>query len=134
MMNEDVKAVKAALDLWTTGVQNKDMATISKAVVHDDDMVWIGGNKREWIIGYDALERAMEGQNSALDHIRIEVSDETIHVSADRLFAWATSQWKFCAQAGGQLIEIPLRTTWILEKRKPGWVIVHFHKSVGAAE
>lgn len=133
-MSEEMKAVKTALDLWITGVQNKDMTIISKAVVHDDDVVWIGGAESEWIVGYDALEQAMEVQNNALDNIRIEVNDETIRISPDRQVAWATSQWNFCAQADRQLIEVPLRTSWILEKREPGWVIVHFHKSVGTAE
>jgi hypothetical protein len=30
-----------------------------------------------------------------------------------------------------QALELPVRCTWILEKREAGWVIVHFHKSVG---
>ncbi|HCC78020.1 MAG TPA: hypothetical protein DEP80_00225 [Anaerolineae bacterium] len=27
--------------------------------------------------------------------------------------------------------ETPVRCTWILEKQKAGWIIVHFHKSAG---
>jgi len=73
----------------------------------------------------------MRAQNAALDDIRITVSDETIHVSSDRQFAWATNRWKFAAKMGDQAIELPLRCTWVLEKREAGWVIAHFHKSVG---
>jgi hypothetical protein len=27
-----------------------------------------------------------------------------------------------------------LRCTWVVEKRRSGWVIVHFHKSMGVPE
>jgi len=31
---------------------------------------------------------------------------------------------------GENLVSLPVRCTWLLEKREGGWVIVHFHKSV----
>ena len=61
------------------------------------------------------------------------VSDITVNVSSGGRFAWATSLWDFKATMGGQAIALPVRCTWILEKREIGWVVVHFHKSVGTA-
>ena len=51
-----------------------------------------------------------------------------------RQFAWATSRWVFRAAMDDQEIELPLRCTWILEKREQGWILVHFYKSVGMAD
>lgn len=45
--------------------------------------------------------------------------------------AWATNQWFFNARIGDQAMTLPLRCTWILEKRDGRWMIVHFHKSAG---
>lgn len=124
-------AVKAALEDWIAAVENKDMALLPNTVAHEADLVWIGAGANDWLAGWEGLEQAMLAQNAALDDIRITVSDETIHVSPDERFAWATNRWTFAARAGDQAIALPLRCTWILEKRTAGWVIVHFHKSAG---
>ena len=124
-------AVKAALEDWITAVESKDMTLLSGTVAHDFDLVWIGVGANDWLVGWTALEQAMQAQNAALDDIHIMVSDETIHFSQDERLAWATSRWVFAAQMGDQPFQMPLRCTWILERREAGWVIVHFHKSVG---
>lgn len=87
----------------------------------------------EWLVGYEALEQAMSAQNAALTDIHIDVTQETIHISHQEDMAWATNQWVFNARMGDQAIALPLRCTWILEKRQDRWVIVHFHKSAGMA-
>ncbi len=73
----------------------------------------------------------MLAQNAALHDIHIDVSAETIHVSPGGDTAWATNQWIFNARMGDQALALPLRCTWILEKRDERWIIVHFHKSAG---
>ena len=73
----------------------------------------------------------MRAQNAALQAIHIQVSDETIQVSSSGDLAWATNQWIFNARMGDQALAMPLRCTWILEKRAGQWIIVHFHKSAG---
>ncbi|MCJ7496515.1 MAG: nuclear transport factor 2 family protein, partial [candidate division Zixibacteria bacterium] len=60
-------------------------------------------------------------------------SDVTIDLSPEGQFAWATSLWNFRATMDSQTIDLPVRCTWILEKRNKDWEIVHFHKSIGAA-
>lgn len=124
-------AVKAALEDWITAVENKDMTLLPNTVAHEADLVWIGTGINDWLAGWEALKQAMQAQNAALDDIRITVSDETIHLAPDEQFAWATSRWDFSSTVGRQPLAFPLRCTWILEKREAGWVIVHFHKSVG---
>ena len=124
-------AAKAALEDWITAVEGKDMVLLPNTVAHDADLVWIGAGANDWLVGWEVLEHAMQAQNAALDDIRITVSEETIHVSPDERFAWATNRWDFSGIMGGQPLAFPLRCTWILEKRETGWVIVHFHKSAG---
>jgi hypothetical protein len=48
-------------------------------------------------------------------------------IEADR----AAVQAVLDATMGNQAIELPVRCSWILEKRGTNWLIVHFHKSVG---
>jgi len=104
---------------------------LPQVVTQDADSVWISPGKGEWLVGFDALEQAMQAQNAALDDIQIQMSDETIHISPSGDMVWATNQWVFNARLGDQTLAMPLCCTWILEKRAGQWVIVHFHKSAG---
>jgi len=126
-------AVKSVLDNYLTAVENADIELYGQVVAKDPDMVNFGTDASERIVGWDALRRAIEAQFAALPGTRIAVSDVTVDVLSGGRFAWATSLWVFKATvaATGQTIELPVRCSWVLEKRETGWVIVHFHKSVG---
>jgi len=124
-------SVKAALDGFVRAVERHDLDGLPEVVAQDPDLVWIGTGEDEWIVGYEALKGVVQARNEALDYIRIAVSDETIHLSSDEQAAWATNRWVFRARRGGEELELPLRCTWVAEKRDAGWVLVHSHKSLG---
>ena len=127
----ETAAVSAVLDSYVKSVLDEDMATYSKNVAHDAAMVNFGGFG-DPINGWAALEDVMEQQNAALSETHIDVSDLMIHVSPDGQLAWATCLWTLEAVMGEDPIALPLRCTWVLEKREGTWVIVHFHKSMAA--
>jgi hypothetical protein len=135
MANDDerpeLEFVTDVIDAWTISVEDRNLELFRQVVDHDPNLVWIGSGSDDWLKGYDKLEDAIVAQNARLENISIGVSDEAIHLSPDERFAWVTNRWAFEATNGDQEIELPLRCTWILEKRKTGWVLVHFHKSVG---
>jgi ketosteroid isomerase-like protein len=124
-------SVKATLDALIRAVEGRSLDGLPGVVAQDPDLVWIGTGEGEWIVGYDALEEVMRAQNEALEYIRISVSEETIHLSPSEQVAWATNRWVFKARMAGEELELPLRCTWVAEKRDAGWVLVHSHKSVG---
>lgn len=124
--------VQSVLDNWVTSVENGDMALLAQTVAHDSDLVYFGIGAGDRIAGWGALKAGMDAQAAALSNISIVVSDITINLSPDGQFAWATSLWDFKGTMGGQALQFPVRCSWVLEKR-PNWVIVHFHKSVGMA-
>jgi ketosteroid isomerase-like protein len=121
------------LDNYVKAVENDDIELYGKVVANDPDMVNFGTDASERVVGWDALKKAMQAQFVALPGSRVTVSDVTVNVLSGGRFAWATSLWVFKATvaATGQAMELPARCTWVLEKRGKGWVIVHFHKSVG---
>lgn len=123
--------VKAALDAFVRAVERHDLDGLPGVVAQDPDLVWIGTREDEWIVGYEALKGVLQARNEGLEYIRIAVSDETIHLSSDEQVAWAANRWVFRARMGGEELVLPLRCTWVAEKRDGGWVLVHSHKSVG---
>jgi len=124
-------AIKAVLDNYVASVENEDMELYAKNMAHDSDMVNFGTSE-DPIIGWDALKKIMEDQNAALSQTKINVTNMAIHVSETGKLAWATCLWDLKAMMGENPIELPVRCTWILEKRGNDWVIVHFHKSIQA--
>ena len=129
----DKTAVKAVLDSYITSIENEDMQLYADIIVHDPDMVNFGSDVSQRIVGWDALKKAIEDQNAALAGTKITQTDVTVNVSPEGRFAWATSLWNFKTTMQAQTIDLPVRCTWILEKRNNKWAIVHFHKSVGMA-
>ena len=124
-------AVKTVLDQYVTSVEREDMDLYAKNVAHDPKMVNFGGFG-DPIVGWDALKKVMEGQNEALSETKITVTDLVIYVSETGTLAWATCLWNLKAIMGESPMELPIRCTWVLEKRDNRWVIVHFHKSMAA--
>jgi ketosteroid isomerase-like protein len=125
--------IHEALMKWIEAVEGRELDMLPEVVAQDPSLVWIGSDVTDWVTGYGQLEQVMQAQNNALQDIHITVSEETIHTYPQADYAWATNRWIFRACAGTQVIELPLRCTWILDKRVQGWRIVHFHKSVGVS-
>jgi uncharacterized protein (TIGR02246 family) len=124
-------AIKAVLDNYVASIENEDMELYARNMAHDSNMVNFGGFGNP-IIGWDALKKVIEDQNAALSQTKINVTNMAIHISETGRFAWATCLWDLKAVMGENPIELPVRCSWVLEKRGNDWVIVHFHKSMPA--
>src|SRR3989337_1239626 len=83
-------AIKTVLDNYILSIENEDIELYGKIFVHDPEMVNFGTGANERIVGWDALRKVIEAQNSALSETKIIQSDVTINVSSDGEFAWAT--------------------------------------------
>jgi uncharacterized protein (TIGR02246 family) len=125
-------AIKAVLDQYVASIENEDMDAYARLVAKDSDMVNFGGFG-DPIMGWDALKQTIEGQNAALSETKITVGHMNIHISETGTLAWATCLWNLKAKMGEAPVELPIRCTWVLEKRNNSWVIVHFHKSMPAS-
>ena len=125
------EAVASVLDNYVKSIVEEDMALYAGVMAHDADMVNFGSFGGP-IIGWEALETLIKGQNDMLSGTSIEVSDVKIHIGPEGSFAWATSLWNMKAMMADKEAQWPVRCTWVLEKRAGGWVIVHFHKSIAA--
>lgn len=132
ILEVDKVDIQAVLDNYISSVIQADIEAYGRNIVHNPEMVNFGTDASERIVGWTALRDAIVAQNAALSETEIHQHDVTINLSADGRFAWATSLWDFKAVMGGQILEAPVRCTWILEKQAEGWKIVHFHKSIGA--
>jgi uncharacterized protein (TIGR02246 family) len=123
--------VRGALDRYVQAVESEDLEQYAGVVAHDTDMVNFGAFGAP-IIGWESLRTVMEGQNAALDSIRVEQSQVVVKVLSSGDDAWATSLWRFRAKSGKDTLDVPVRCTWQLQKRGETWRVIHFHKSIAA--
>jgi uncharacterized protein (TIGR02246 family) len=120
--------IKSVLQNYVTSIEMEDLDLYAKIMAHDPDMVNFGTSGSP-VVGWEALKKLIADQNAALSETKIGVSDLKIRLSGDGKFGWATDLWTFQAKMGEKAITLPVRCTWILEKRGDAWTIVHFHKS-----
>ena len=128
----ETTAVTAVLTSYITSIEKEDMELYGKVMAHDDGMVNYGTDGAP-IVGWNSLKKLIEDQNAALSQTKITANDVSVKVSPSGNWAWATSLWDFKAVAGGKSLALPVRCTWILEKRDGRWLIVHFHKSIACS-
>jgi uncharacterized protein (TIGR02246 family) len=137
MINVNVESEKASIRSLmhncVKAVENSDIVSFGRAFAHDPDIVVIGTDASERVVGWEALKKAIQAQFLALPGMRITLRDVTVHLLREGRSAWATSLTVFKDTVGatGQEMEVPTRDTWVLEKRDKGWVILHVHHSVG---
>ena len=130
-VEKEKASIQNVLNQYVTSCENEDMQLYSKNMSHDSLIVNFGAFG-DPIVGWEGVKKAMEGQNESLADIKIEQSNINIYVSSSGKFAWATSLWNFSATMGEQKLDLPVRCSWILEKKENNWIIVHWHKSVAA--
>ena len=133
-VNTDVEksSIETVLDRYIFSLEQENLGIYDNILVHNEDMVNFGTSANERIVGWKVLRAAVEVQNATLSETKITQTDVSINLTKDGSYAWATSIWHFKAVSKDQIIDVPIRCSWVLQKFGDDWKIVHFHKSIGA--
>ena len=126
-------SVKKTLDNYVKSIVDEDMSLYSEIVAQDNNMINVGGGVNlSWIEGWEQLKAVMNGQNAAFSETKIDVTKEQIFISPTGKDAWAVTLWDLkTVLSDGNTYLLPLRCTWVLQKKDNKWIIVSFHKSFG---
>jgi ketosteroid isomerase-like protein len=124
-------AVKAVLDKVAEGYAKRDMALLRAVLSPDPDLVMYGTGTDEKRIGLAEIQVQVERDWSQAD--ATEVKYGWTSISAAGPVAWVASDAAFMLKAGGQKMNLPVRITFVLEKRGEKWLIVQAHFSFPAA-
>lgn len=126
--------VGAVMDQLSKAFESKDMATFSRIVAHDADMVSFGTDAVERWVGWEGLRAAVEKQFAAQEKVKVAVRDRVVKVSAGGDVAWVTELEDWRGVSGGEPFDLKgMRLTTVLERRRGQWLIVHVHGSMGVA-
>ena len=127
------KAVKEVIENYAKSWITEDIELYSSTVMHDESLIHVGGSQAlNWIEGWTELKEIINNQNQSLNDTDIDETTSWINFSQSGKFAWAVTLWDLTTTLNdGTKCFLPLRCTWILEKKNGSWIIVHFHKSIG---
>ncbi len=133
-LSEEMRAVESAVDRFGRMWEDEDMNTFDALIAHDADMVIVGTDTAEYIVGYEAFRRARQEQFDSFDNVEYNVEDRDIKLSEMGNTAWFTQRFDlFTLTEGGPVSLEDLRLTGVLEKRDGQWRIVQLHTSVPVA-
>lgn len=111
--------------------EDEDMSTFSRLMAHDADLVVIGTDAAEQIVGYDEYARIRRQQFASFENVEFDVRNRVIKLGADARTAWFSEEFDLLVLANGEPVSLEgLRLTGGLEKRDSSWVIVQLHTSV----
>jgi uncharacterized protein (TIGR02246 family) len=124
-------SVKTVLQRYVRAIEQEDLDRYGELMARDVSMVNFG-TFGDPIEGWENLKTVIESQNASLDKTQIKIRDVRVKLGPSASLAWATCLWDFRAEMGDRDLALPLRCTWVLEKREGEWKIVHWHKSAAA--
>ncbi|MFH0903502.1 MAG: nuclear transport factor 2 family protein [Pseudomonadota bacterium] len=125
----------------STGSAAAEIKDVLLAVLSDTNHEWSRYQSTEddaWFIGVDP-EQEYRGSSLAGRHpvdtmfgekMAVQVDGIRIQLNRSGSVAWAAANLFAIGDASGWPLRIPLRATWVLERRSGGWQIVQTHFSV----
>ena len=111
--------------------EDEDMSTFDRIVANDSDLLVIGTDAAERIVGFEAYRDSRHRQFESFENVEFEVLNRNVKISESGTAAWFAEEFNLLLLAQGQPISLEgLRVTGGLEKRGNDWVIVQLHYSV----
>lgn len=126
---------EAAIRQMVRANADKDLATLSRLMAHDADIVSysVGGRK---YVGWPEFEREMREEFINAQKIEIPINELKVWTKGD--LAWFTMELDYTRYVGeGSAVKrtvLPLRETGVLERRAGRWQLLSWHESFRSAQ
>lgn len=130
-LSPEVQEVKAVIDRFGRLWEEEDLQAFADLVAHDDDMIVIGTDDAEYVVGYEPFEDARREQFASYENVEYNIYDQSIKLSQSGDVAWFAETFDLFLMAQGEPVSLEgIRLTGVLERRDGDWKIVQLHTSV----
>lgn len=123
--------VKATLQKFADAYAERDLKGFLEGFAPDADVILFGTGVDERRIGLEEIRTQVERDWAQSESA--SMSFPWISVSAAGPVAWAAAEGEFKFRAAGQGGIIPVRASFVFERREGSWLVVHSHLSTPAA-
>ena len=106
------------------GSRNREL--VISAYAQDPGLIIFWNGKQ--LSGASGFSQALEGWLNQVDALSIELQHPDTHIFGR--FAWVSSQCLVKAYKGGVESVLAGTMTWVLERKRSAWVILHEHRTL----
>lgn len=126
----DLSSPEGVLRILVRANVEKDFATISRLMAHDDDVVSYTIEGRKYV-GWADFAKDMQGEFDSVTRLDIPITELKVWTRGET--AWFMMELDYIRYIGSGKEEVkmvlPLRETGIMERRNGQWILVTFHES-----
>ena len=130
-LNKEKEKVTLVLEKYVIANEKQEISLVKEIWASDTDIVVIGTNSDEKLIGWDEIRSVMERQFNSFEETYISVRDQVVEINETGNTAWFSEilSYNYIYQGEARQFE-GLRFTGVLEKRDGDWYIVQSHMSI----
>ncbi len=128
---QEKENVALVLEKYVIANERQEIELVKEIWAPDTDIVVIGTNSDEKLIGWDQIKDALQRQFNTFEETYISVRDQVIEINETGNTAWFSEilNYNYIYQDEARQYE-GLRFTGVLEKRNGDWYIVQSHMSI----
>lgn len=132
-LKAETQQIKTVLEQYVMANQNQDFEIIEKIWAADENIVMIGTDSDERLIGWKMIEKAIKHQFKSFQETYITVSDQIIRINESGNTASFSEllAYNFIYNEEAKSFE-GMRFTGVLEKIDGSWLMVQGHLSIPA--
>jgi len=124
--------VTELLDLLASSTENGDLDMVEKIWCPKDDVLLIGTESDEKLIGWEKIKEAMSGQFNDFDQTLISITDQNVWLDRDARTAWFFEELNYNFIYNNKAMSLDgIRFTGVFFKTDEGeWKLVQGHMSM----
>ncbi|MBC8489373.1 MAG: nuclear transport factor 2 family protein [Bacteroidetes bacterium] len=128
---QEMENIALVLEKYVIANERQEIELVKEIWAPDTDIVVIGTNSDEKLIGWDQIKDALQRQFNTFEETYISVRDQVIEINETGNTAWFSEilNYNYIYQDEARQYE-GLRFTGVLEKRNGDWYIVQSHMSI----
>lgn len=130
-LNLEKEKVALVLEKYVIANEKQEMNLVQEIWASDPDIVVLGTNSDEKIVGWEQIRSTLQRQFDSFDDTYISVRDQVININETGNTAWFSEIMNYNYIYQGRAIQFEgLRFTGVLEKKDGEWHIVQSHISI----
>lgn len=124
----------SAVERFWQGFRSRDALAIINSIADREDVIVIGTDESEYWIGRSSLVKPFKAMVAAFheEHVRWADADPVVRINGDA--AWVVGRISVTVVIGSTSVVSDMRATFVLERSREAWEIVHAHFSVPPAQ
>jgi len=134
-LNKEMNKVEMVLERYVIASEKQDLDLIRDIWAPDTNIMVIGTEGTERLIGWSEIQDAFRRQFSTIEQPYLSVHDQVVGINSTGTTAWFSEVLNYSFIRGNKSYNLEgVRFTGVLERRDSTWLIVQSHLSLPAVE